>query len=506
MIPLAHAGMIAIHSVVGTDEVWGLLPRLKAAGASGHPRPADREDPPVTGAPHRGPAPTSGCAGSTSGRPTTATPASATPCSGAAPSPTRRSARPRARSSPTSASAAARPSATPRRGSAAGGRDGRLLARPATSSPPPPTPSRRASAPRSRPRSRTSAGSPRPSARPATPDRRSSRASSSSAAGSRSTASGAYVPGGSAPYPSSLVMTVVPARVAGVGAVVVASPADAQGDVHPVLLGAAGLLGVDALLVAGGVQAIGALAYRPPDEGLEPVDLVVGPGQRLGDGRQARARGRRRHRPARRTLRGPRARRRRRGPRDRRRRPHHPGRARPRLPCPARDPDEALADAVEAEVRRRLATALRRDILARALADHGRIVLVAGPRRRRSPSSTATPRSTCRSTSRTSRPPSPGSATPARSSSGAGRPSPPATTPRAPTTSSRPAASRAAAARSPSRRTASYSQVQRITREGLAALRPTIRDARRGRGPARPPRRRRGPLRRPTTAAPEPAR
>ncbi|MHB8893143.1 MAG: histidinol dehydrogenase, partial [Candidatus Limnocylindrales bacterium] len=89
---------------------------------------------------------------------------------------------------------------------------------------------------------------------------------------------GAYVPGGSAPYPSSLVMTVVPARVAGVDTIVVASPADRNGEVHPVLLGAAGLLGVDALLVAGGVQAIGALTYGLPEQGLEPVDLIVGPG------------------------------------------------------------------------------------------------------------------------------------------------------------------------------------------------------------------------------------
>ena len=88
----------------------------------------------------------------------------------------------------------------------------------------------------------------------------------------------ATCPGGSAPYPSSLVMTVVPAQVAGVGAIVVAIPADRDGRVHPVLLGAAGLLGVDALLVAGGVQAIGALGYGLADEGLAPVDLVVGPG------------------------------------------------------------------------------------------------------------------------------------------------------------------------------------------------------------------------------------
>ena len=89
---------------------------------------------------------------------------------------------------------------------------------------------------------------------------------------------GAYVPGGSAPYPSSLVMSVVPARVAGVAAVVVASPADRSGEVNPTLLGAAGLLGVDAVLVAGGAQAVAALAYGLPEEGLAPVDLIVGPG------------------------------------------------------------------------------------------------------------------------------------------------------------------------------------------------------------------------------------
>jgi histidinol dehydrogenase len=89
---------------------------------------------------------------------------------------------------------------------------------------------------------------------------------------------GAYVPGGSAPYPSSLVMTVVPARVAGVEQVVVASPADRDGAIDPTLLGAAGLLEVDAFLVAGGAQAIGALAFGLPDAGFEPVDRIVGPG------------------------------------------------------------------------------------------------------------------------------------------------------------------------------------------------------------------------------------
>lgn len=89
---------------------------------------------------------------------------------------------------------------------------------------------------------------------------------------------GAYVPGGSAAYPSSLVMTVVPARVAGVGTIIVATPARDDGTVDPVLLGAAGLLEVDAILVAGGAQAIAALAFGLPEEGLARVDRIVGPG------------------------------------------------------------------------------------------------------------------------------------------------------------------------------------------------------------------------------------
>ena len=91
---------------------------------------------------------------------------------------------------------------------------------------------------------------------------------------------GCYVPGGSAPYPSSLIMTVVPARIAGVGEIVVASPADSDGAIHPLLLGAAGLLEIDGLLVAGGAQAIGALAFGLPDldPPLAPVDRIVGPG------------------------------------------------------------------------------------------------------------------------------------------------------------------------------------------------------------------------------------
>lgn len=89
---------------------------------------------------------------------------------------------------------------------------------------------------------------------------------------------GAYVPGGSAAYPSSLVMCAVPARVAGVGELVVASPADGEGRLAPILLGAAALLEVDAFVVAGGAQAVGALAYGLPRAGLAPVDRIVGPG------------------------------------------------------------------------------------------------------------------------------------------------------------------------------------------------------------------------------------
>ena len=89
---------------------------------------------------------------------------------------------------------------------------------------------------------------------------------------------GVYAPGGSAAYPSSLLMGVVPAKVAGVGQIVVASPADAEGGLNHTLLGAAGLVGVDAFIVAGGAQAVGALAYGLPEAGLEPVDRIVGPG------------------------------------------------------------------------------------------------------------------------------------------------------------------------------------------------------------------------------------
>lgn len=90
---------------------------------------------------------------------------------------------------------------------------------------------------------------------------------------------GVYVPGGKAVYPSSVVMNVVPAQVAGVSAVALASPAQRDtGTVHPTILAAAGLLGVDEVYAIGGAGAIAALAYGVHDIGLEPVDVVTGPG------------------------------------------------------------------------------------------------------------------------------------------------------------------------------------------------------------------------------------
>jgi len=170
-------------------------------------------------------------------------------------------------------------------------------------------------------------------------------------------------------------MTVVPARVAGVGRIVVASPADRDGLSHPVLLGAAGLLEVDTLIVAGGAQAIGALAFGLPEAEIDPVERIVGPGNAwvtaakievsaevaidLPAGPSEGL-----------VLAAP---------------PADPGRVAldlitqaehgPDSPAVLVTTDAAFADAVQRAVERRLATALRRDILVRALSGHGRIIL-----------------------------------------------------------------------------------------------------------------------------------
>jgi histidinol dehydrogenase len=186
---------------------------------------------------------------------------------------------------------------------------------------------------------------------------------------------GCYVPGGSAPYPSSLVMTVVPARVAGVERIVVASPASSDGNSDPVLLGTAGLLEVDALVVAGGAQAIGALAYGLPEAGLEPVDRIVGPGNAWVTAAKIEVCGEVGiDLPAGPSeglvLAAP--------PADPRRvatdlitQAEHG----PDSPAVLVTTDTAFADAVEDAVRDLLAVAARRAILARSLGQHGRIVL-----------------------------------------------------------------------------------------------------------------------------------
>ena len=186
---------------------------------------------------------------------------------------------------------------------------------------------------------------------------------------------GAYVPGGSAPYPSTLIMTVVPARVAGVDRIVVASPADHAGATDPVLLGVAGLLEVDAFVVAGGAQAVGALAYGLPDAGLEPVDRIVGPGNAWVTAAKIEVGGDVGiDLPA--------------GPSEGLVFAAPPADARrvaldlltqaehgPDSPAILVTTDPPFADAVERNVAALLATAPRRDILARSLAEHGRIVL-----------------------------------------------------------------------------------------------------------------------------------
>jgi histidinol dehydrogenase len=86
---------------------------------------------------------------------------------------------------------------------------------------------------------------------------------------------GLYVPGGAAAYPSSVLMSALPARVAGVERVVVAVPAP-DGKLNPLVLAAAGISGVTELYRVGGAQAIAALAYGT--ETIRPVDKIMGPG------------------------------------------------------------------------------------------------------------------------------------------------------------------------------------------------------------------------------------
>jgi histidinol dehydrogenase len=88
---------------------------------------------------------------------------------------------------------------------------------------------------------------------------------------------GCYVPGGRAIYPSTVLMTAIPAKVAGVGQVVLCVPPDrSTGQVPEVTLAAAAVAGVDEVYAIGGAQAVGAMAYGTAT--VRPVDVIVGPG------------------------------------------------------------------------------------------------------------------------------------------------------------------------------------------------------------------------------------
>ena len=87
---------------------------------------------------------------------------------------------------------------------------------------------------------------------------------------------GVYVPGGTAAYPSTVLMDVIPARVAGVPEIVMTTPAGRDGRVDPAILAAAVVAGVTRIFKAGGAQAVAALAYGT--ESVPAVDKIVGPG------------------------------------------------------------------------------------------------------------------------------------------------------------------------------------------------------------------------------------
>ena len=87
---------------------------------------------------------------------------------------------------------------------------------------------------------------------------------------------GVYVPGGKAVYPSSVLMNIIPAKVAGVDRIIMTTPPGKDGKVYPVTLVAAKEAGVDEIYKVGGAQAIAALAYGT--ESIQKVDKIVGPG------------------------------------------------------------------------------------------------------------------------------------------------------------------------------------------------------------------------------------
>jgi len=87
---------------------------------------------------------------------------------------------------------------------------------------------------------------------------------------------GVYIPGGTAAYPSSVLMNVIPAQIAGVPQIVAISPPRSRGEVHPMVLATLGLLGIDEIYALGGAHGIAALAYGA--ESLPRVYKITGPG------------------------------------------------------------------------------------------------------------------------------------------------------------------------------------------------------------------------------------
>ena len=87
---------------------------------------------------------------------------------------------------------------------------------------------------------------------------------------------GVYVPGGTAAYPSTVLMDTIPAKIAGCGTIVMVTPPGADGKINPVILAAAKIAGVDMIFKVGGAQAVAALAYGT--ESIPKVDKIVGPG------------------------------------------------------------------------------------------------------------------------------------------------------------------------------------------------------------------------------------
>jgi len=87
---------------------------------------------------------------------------------------------------------------------------------------------------------------------------------------------GVYVPGGTAAYPSTVLMDTIPAKIAGCSMIVMVTPPGADGKINPVILAAAKIAGVDLIFKVGGAQAVAALAYGT--ESIPKVDKIVGPG------------------------------------------------------------------------------------------------------------------------------------------------------------------------------------------------------------------------------------